>query len=232
MSSIAIIPARSGSARIPRKNLVSFLGRPLIEWTIDAAKESRCFDRVLVSTDSPEVAEVARAAGADAPFLRLENSDDVSSSTQATVSALNQARDHWGQEFDTVTQLLPTCPLRTPEQIKQMHAVFDDDPRKASLISASKFLFQPVWWAAEVGDAGVHRYLFPASLNKRSQDLRATLAPNGAVWISSVGDLMSTGSFYSPTHKLFEIPWFEGLDIDTPEQLFLVETLGRALSTK
>ena len=101
LKTIAVIPARGGSRRIPRKNIHFFLGRPMIEWSIKAAIDSSLFDIVLVSTDNDEIAEISRQAGADVPFLRRAHYDDLTPVSAATVHALQQAEEHYGRKRRT-----------------------------------------------------------------------------------------------------------------------------------
>src|SRR5690554_5095321 len=103
---IAIIPARGGSKRIPEKNILEFFGKPMIAWTIQAAKDSGVFDRILVSTDDPKIGEVSKEWGAEVPFLRQEFADDYTPVSEASASALQQAIDYWGEDYSSVTQLM------------------------------------------------------------------------------------------------------------------------------
>ena len=95
MKHIAIILARGGSKRLPRKNIHDFHGKPLLAWSVEAALQSGQFDRVLVSTDDPEIADIARSFGAAVPFLRDSAADDMTPSSEATLAALGQAEQHW-----------------------------------------------------------------------------------------------------------------------------------------
>lgn len=120
MEILAIIPARGGSKGIPRKNVKPLCGKPLIAWTIDAAKKSRHITRAIVSTDDPEIAEAARHYGAEAPFLRpVEISGDLSPDTDFLLHALDFLREKEGYEPEIVVRLPPTSPLRTAAHIDQ-----------------------------------------------------------------------------------------------------------------
>ena len=92
---IAIIPARGGSERIKKKNILDFFGKPLIAWTIEAAIKSELFQKVLVSTEDEEIAEISLELGAEVPFLRKDYADDFSEVSKATISSLNQAEEYW-----------------------------------------------------------------------------------------------------------------------------------------
>lgn len=229
---IAVIPARGGSRRIPGKNIVDFCGRPLIAWTIEAALESGCFADVLVSTDSDEIAALARDAGAVVPFLRQGNSDDQAPSSLATIEAIGQYAAWKGAEPAIVAQLLPTCPLRTAAHIRAALADFTaglaggaGDSRAPFLLSCTDFGPLNPWWAATLDAAGRPTPLFPAAMTQRSQDLAAAYAPSGAIWLASVSDLRAAGTFYGPGHRYWPMDWRAGIDIDTVEDLALARAL-------
>ena len=120
MEILAVIPARGGSKGIPRKNVKDLCGKPLIAWTIEEAKKSRHITRTIVSTDDPEIAEVARHYGAEAPFLRpVEISGDLSPDTEFLLHALDFLKEKEGYEPDIVVRLPPTSPLRTATHIDE-----------------------------------------------------------------------------------------------------------------
>jgi CTP:molybdopterin cytidylyltransferase MocA len=121
---LAVIPARGGSKRVPRKNVRELAGRPLIAYTVEAALDSGVFARVVVSTDDEEIARIGRACGAEAPFLRAASlSDDVTPVSAATADALGRL-DPYGTVFADVAQLMANCPLRTAEDIRASHVAF------------------------------------------------------------------------------------------------------------
>ncbi len=117
---LALIPARGGSKGIPKKNIKLLRGKPLIVWSIESAKKSRFIDRVVVSTDSEEIAEVARKAGAEVPFLRpAEISQDLTPDTPVFEHALLWFKEHDGFMPNFIVHLRPTGPLRTAEEIDE-----------------------------------------------------------------------------------------------------------------
>ena len=124
-SILAIIPARAGSKRLPKKNILKLAKKPLLAWTIEAAINSKLFDVVLVSTDDSEIAKISREYGADVPFLRKEGADDYTSASLASFIALKQAEDYWGVEFRNIAQLMANCPLRTDADIKESFESFE-----------------------------------------------------------------------------------------------------------
>jgi len=223
---IAIIPARGGSKRIPRKNIIDFDGKPMIAWTIRAALESDCFDRVLVTTDSEEIAEVSIAAGASVPFLRQENADDAAPSSLATISALKQAEAHWQTRFDRVAQLMPNCPLRDAAHIRAAM----DNFRMREIdyqISCFRFGWMNPWWALKLDVDMTPTRLFPEALSKRSQDLEHLYCPTGAIWIAGRDALLEAGTFYGPDHRFFSMDWIGAVDIDDMDDYRMALALAR-----
>lgn len=213
MKRIAIIPARGGSKRIPRKNVIDFDGQPMITWTIQAALDSNCFDVVLVSTDCSEIARVAVATGASVPFLREENADDFAPVSQACISALKQAEAHWQTRFDQVVQLMPNCPLRRAEHIRGAIGHFERHGL-AYQISCFRFGWMNPWWALRLDELGVPSPVFPEAVKRRSQELPHLYCPTGAIWIADRDGLLDSGSFYGPGHRFCPMDWTAAVDID------------------
>ena len=215
---IAIIPARGGSKRIPRKNIVDFSGKPMIAWTIEAAAQSGLFDSILVSTDDAEIADVSRRFGASVPFLRDEHSDDDASVSLATISALDQMERHVGAKFETVVQLMANCPLRGAADIVAAVDRFRDSGASFQ-ISCVKFGWMNPWWAMRLDDSFRPTPLFPGAWDRRSQDLDPLFFPTGAIWIAKAAALRAAGTFYGEGHVFFPLDWKAGVDIDNAEDL-------------
>lgn len=223
---IAVIPARGGSKRIPRKNLIDFFGRPLIAWTIDAALGAGIFDRVLVSTDDEEIAEVARRCGAAVPFLRISAADDSSHASAATKVALEQAMDHWSESYDVVAQLMPNCPLRSANDIVNAVRMFDQ--RGADFqISCFRYGWMNPWWAATIADDGRPTPKFPEAAKARSQDLPPLYCPTGAIWIARATAFLAAETFYGPQHRFEPLPWAAAVDIDDYDDLLFAKAVKR-----
>lgn len=222
MKTIAIIPARGGSKRIPHKNIIDFLGKPMIAWTIEAALESKLFDRVLVSTDSQEIADVAIRYGSEVPFLRAEYADDITPVSEATLSALIQSEKYWQESYDCVVQLMANCPLRCSESIVSSFNRFQKSTSHFS-ISAFKFGWMNPWWAARLDNENKPSLLFPEAIKSRSQDLDDLYCPTGATWIASVEELKESRSFYGKNHIFTTIPWVEAVDIDDEDDLMMAK---------
>ena len=222
---IAIVPARGGSKRIPRKNIVDFGGKPLIAWTIEAALESRLFDRVLVSTEDSEVADISRTFGATVPFLRDKHYDDLSNASDATIAALSQVRNVLLEEYEIVVQLMPNSPLRNASDICAHVRSFETCQRVLQ-ISCVRLGWMNPWWALRL-DRGVGTPLFPDSMNKRSQDLPPLYCPSGAIWVARRNILEEAGTFYGPGHRYEPISWISGVDIDEEEDFAFAQAAYR-----
>ena len=221
---IAIIPARGGSKRIPRKNITDFNGQPMIAWTIKAARETKLFDRILVSTDDSTIAEVAINAGAEVPFLRTSCADDYASVSEATIFALQQAMAYWQEEYEVVVQLMANCPLRTSADIQSLVSTFEAKKRTAQ-ISCFEYGWMNPWWAAMINDEGRPTQVFSETLTQRSQDLPKLYCPTGAIWLSTVKALLAHQTFYSPDHRFEPISLKSAMDIDDYEDLEIANAL-------
>ena len=221
---IAIIPARGGSRRLPNKNILDFMGKPMIAWTIEAALATEMFDRVLVSTDSVEIAKIAIEYGASAPFLRSRAHDDLTPVSQATCASIEQCMAELGETYDFVTQLMANIPLRTSENISDSVQHFFSSTAPAQ-ISCFAFGWMNPWWAVTMNDMGEPIRLFPDAFLQRSQDLPKLYCPSGAIWIARTDALLKNGSFYCPGHRFFPIDWKNALDIDDLEDLEMAKTV-------
>lgn len=232
MKHIAVILARGGSKRLPRKNILDFHGKPMLAWSVEAALQSGQFDQVLVSTDDPEIADIARSFGAAVPFLRNVAQDDMASSSEATLAALSQAEVHWGTRFDVVTQLMANCPLRDAGEIRSAVETFAS--REApSQISCFRFGWMNPWWATKLDAQGTPDYLFPEARLERSQDLPPLYCPSGAIWIARAQSLKTEKTFYALGHTFHPLNWISAMDIDDAEDMemakacFLVKQQGK-----
>ncbi len=217
-SRIAIILARGGSKRLPRKNVLDFHGKPMLAWSVEAALASGQYQRVLVSTDDEEIARVGRDYGAEVPFLRSSAADDVASSSQATLVALQQAEQYWGEEYDSVSQLMANCPMRTSDDICDAVRTFEEQ-RAESLLSCFRFGWMNPWWAMKLDEGGHPVPLFEKELTSRSQDLPPLYCPSGALWIARTRALKECGTFYTPQRIVHPMHWVSAMDIDDAEDL-------------
>ena len=157
---IAVIPARGGSERIPKKNILNFFGKPMIAWTIESALETKMFDTVIVSTDNVEIAEISKSYGAEVPFLRDRHSDDYTPVSEATLTALEQLNSFNGKTYDTIVQLMPNCPLRSAQNVIDQLKFFDESDEKKSVLSGFHYgMFNP-FWAHQIDKTNRYKKLF------------------------------------------------------------------------
>ncbi|MDT0649648.1 acylneuraminate cytidylyltransferase family protein [Autumnicola edwardsiae] len=216
---IVVIPARGGSKRIPRKNIVSLCGKPMIAWTIQAALESKYISKVVVSTDDEEIAEVSREYGAEVPFLRDQNADDHSPISLATIRTLEQLEEVNIIDQQIVVQLMANCPLRSSEDIDKAVENFISK-RLHFQISSFKYGWMNPWWAHKIDEEGKAIPVFEEKERmKRSQDQPDLYCPTGAIWIADIQELKKAGTFYGPDYRFFPLHWVQAIDIDEYEDL-------------
>jgi len=211
---IAIIPARGGSKRIPKKNIIDFAGKPMIAWTIEAALKSNYISRVIVSTDDKEIAEISIKYGAEVPFLREEKADDHSPISLATIHTLLQLEKKYGEQSQIVVQLMANCPLRDNNDIDEAIDNFIQN-EKSFQISSFKFGWMNPWWAHEIEPSGKAKAIFSHQIrNNRSQDLPDLFCPTGAIWIAKVKELKEAQTFYGIDYCFYPMNWIKAIDID------------------
>jgi N-acylneuraminate cytidylyltransferase len=212
MSTIAIITARGGSKRIPRKNIKDFLGKPIIAYSIEAALQSEVFDTVIVSTDDIEIAEVAKSYGARVPFLRsTKNADDFATTADVLEEVLVRLTEA-GETFDYACCIYPTAPFVTPlklQKAKQMLLESNSD----SLIPITKFSF-PIWRSFKMKGNKLS-YNWPEFAPKRSQDLAPTFHDCGQFYFFETYPFLATKKLVTENTIGLEVPESEVQDIDT-----------------
>lgn len=223
---IAIIPARGGSKRIPYKNIVDFAGQPMIAATIKAALDAQLFDRVLVSTDDPKIAQISKKYGAEVPFLRFKYADDHSPISLVTLFAVTEAEKFYDEHYDYVVQLMANCPLRTSDDIRKSWQHFEK-VQADSQISCTTYSWQNPWWACRLDQESHPEYIFPQAIKSRSQDLASLYCPNGAIWITKVSVLKKEKTFYGKKIIFHPLPWLHTIDIDTAEDLEIALALKK-----
>lgn len=182
---LAIIPARGGSKRVPRKNILDLASKPLIVWTIDAALKSEYIDRVVVSTDDKEIAEISKKNGADVPFMRpVELASDSATSIDAVRHAI-KALESLNEYYDYLILLQPTSPLRTEKYIDDAIELLIE--KKAECIVSICEVDHPVEWTGILPESQSMNNFFPKELQgKRSQDFQTRYRINGAIYIVNI----------------------------------------------
>lgn len=224
---IAIVPARGGSKRIPRKNIKLFRGKPMIQWSIEAALASGCFEQVIVSTDDEEIAAVARANGALVPFRRPEALADDHTTARAVVEhAIGWCRAT-GLAFDHACCLYPTAPFVTPDDLRQgRNALASGD--LAFVFSATTYAF-PIQRALGLDDAGRLKMLEPEHMNTRSQDLPTVFHDAGQFYWGRADAWLDGTAIFGPRAGIVMIERHRVQDIDTPEDWRRAELMHQLL---
>jgi N-acylneuraminate cytidylyltransferase len=223
---LAIIPARGGSKRIPKKNIIPFKGKPMIAWTIEAALKSGCFDDVFVSTDDLEIAEISKKYGASVPFLRENNKDDYATVSDVVINEKNRMQ----AKYDIIVMLMANCPLRTDKDIRTLLSEFIAKDRTFQ-ISCFKYGWMNPWWAHRLNKNNLPEKIFQ-KLDKRSQDLEDLYCPTGAIWIAKNDKLDEGGSFYGNNYSMEPLDWKKAVDIDDYEDFEFAEVVFDLLKRK
>lgn len=221
---LAIIPARSGSKGVPKKNIKELAGAPLISYTIKAAKKSEFITRVIVSTDSEEIADVARKYGAEVPFLRpAELATDDAKAIDVylyTIERLNLENDEQINEF---LVLLPTSPLRNYMDIDQAIKIFKKK-NADSVISVTETEYPPQW-IKRISEKGILEDYIQGMNNLNRQEYEKTYIPNGAIYIFKYNVLKKEYNYYTDKTYPYIMPNIRSIDIDTPLDFMIAEYL-------
>jgi CMP-N-acetylneuraminic acid synthetase len=224
---LGLIPAKGGSVRVARKNLRPLGGKPLLQWTIEAALRSGCLDRVVVSTEDDEAAAAARSWGAEVPFMRPPHlAHDPYGVVDVCLHALEQL-DAGGERFAHVAILLPTSPFRTSrhigEALRKYHELDTDLLMSVTRLDHSLL-------SAHVLQGNFMQPLHPQWIGKlgaraSKSELPSLVKANGAVTIVNVARLRETRTYYSYPLAAFPMAWPEGIDLDTEEDFLLADAL-------
>lgn len=209
MGMLAIITARGGSKRIPKKNVKEFCGQPILAYSIKAALASGVFDEVMVSTDSEEIAEVARRFGASVPFMRSEaTSNDFATTADVLEEVLKTYKDN-GKEFDSFACIYPTAPFVTGKKLAEAAALLDGAD---AVISVVRFSFPPQR-ALVVRDGNV-AFQYPEYERARSQDLEPIYHDCGQFYMCKSDIFLEKHSVILPKTRPYILPEEEVQDID------------------
>lgn len=229
---LAFIGARSGSKGIINKNVIDFAGKPLLAWTIEAARRSKYIKRVIVSTDSEEIRRTAIHFGADAPFLRpAELAGDQSSLDDALRHCLAWIKENEKQSYDYVMRLQPSSPLRKTRHIDEAVEYYFKNRKtdKDTLVSV-EMLGQKFGWIMQKNRSGYLEFSFGKKVVERQrQELASYYMPNGAIYLAPYGEAVEAG-FYGDNTLPFEMRPEESIDLDTPEDLERALSCFRKLS--
>jgi CMP-N-acetylneuraminic acid synthetase len=227
MRVLAVIPARGGSKGVPRKNIALLGGRPLIAYTIDAALAvGDLLIEVLVSTDDEEIAEVARVAGANVPFLRpAELAVDTARSVDVVRHAVDfvEARD--GTRLDWVLTLQPTAPFRSPADIEAAVALAGSDPDADSVISVVEVIDSHPVFVKKLVDGYIEPFCVEEVEGVRRQEIEPpAYKRNGAIYVTR-RELLESGQLRGQRQRAYVMPVERSINIDAPLDLIVAEAM-------
>jgi CMP-N,N'-diacetyllegionaminic acid synthase len=223
---IAIIPARGGSKRLPRKNVLELNSKPLIAWSIEAGLESHYIDEVMVTTDDDEIAEVSKKYGATVPFKRPEKlADDYAARPEVIKHTIEFYQNELGKQFDYLVFLQPTSPLRDANDIDNA-IEFMFEKNGDAVVSVCE-LEHPIHWSGTLlEDKNMSKFLDNVAVQSRSQDLEKYYRLNGAIYICDVQKFLDEGCvFLKENIFAFEMAQEESVDIDTRLDFKIAEIL-------
>ncbi len=221
MQNLAIIPARGGSKRIPRKNIKKFLGKPIIAYSIEAALQSGLFEKVMVSTDDKEIADVAIKYGAKVPFMRSkEKADDYAGIAEVVLEVIEQYKKIKNKEFDNVCCVLATAPFLKSDDLansfnRWQNSTFD------AIFPVVRYSF-PIQRAMQFDGENI-KMIWPENLMKRSQDLKPSFHDAGLFYWIKIKILINKKKLWTDNTTAIEIDEITAQDIDTVEDWELAE---------
>ena len=213
MKNLAIIPARSGSKGLKDKNIKLLNGKPLMAYSIEAALESKKFDEVMVSTDSPKYADIAKEFGAMVPFLRSERTSSDTASSWDMVKEVLSCYEELGKKFDTVCLLQPTSPLRNAVDIQEAYKLYEERASVA-VLSVCEMEHTPLWSNVLSDDLSLNGFI-KTDLGTRRQDNDTYYRVNVAIYITSVEQLYKDSNLYREGSFAYIMPRERSVDIDT-----------------
>ena len=224
---IAIIPARGGSKRIPRKNIRPFCGRPMIAWPIAAARESGVFDHVVVSTDDEEIAETARGLGAEVPFMRpVELANDHAGTIPVMAHATDWAQGQ-GWPVEAVCCVYPTAPMISHDDLAEGLRLLREVSR--DFVFTATDYASPIFRAFVPSEYGGVEMIFPEHFGSRSQDLPCALHDAAQFYWGRPKAWLTAKTLFGPRSTPLLIPRWRVQDIDTPQDWIRAEALFQSL---
>lgn len=227
---IAVITARGGSKRIPKKNIKEFCGKPIIAYSIAAALESGIFDEVMVSTDSEEIAEIAKEYGAKVPFMRSAKTSDDYATTEDVLLEVVAEYKKVGKEFDYICCLYPTAPFVEAEDLKEAVAIMEKS-KPAQVIPVVKFSYPPQRCFI-IDENGYAKFKYPEYVTTRSQDLEKQYHDVGQFYVYNVEKMVALNGIIEDDFMPIIMPEIRVQDIDTLEDWKIAEMKYRILKNQ
>lgn len=228
---LAVITARGGSKRIPRKNIRQFLGKPVLAYSIEAAQKAGIFDEIMVSTEDEEIARTALEYGAAVPFLRSQKTADDYATTEDVIMEVIHDYAKLGKTFDYVACLYPTAPFIKPEWLRSA-AERIRQPQVGMVMTIVRFSFPPQRCVVKEEDGAFVKYRQPEYRNTRSQDLEPLYHDGGQFYCYDVKQFLERDGQFADGIAAIELPESEVQDIDTLEDWKIAEMKYRILQEK
>lgn len=223
MKILGIIPARSGSKGLKNKNIKLLKKKPLISYTIEAAKKSKIFDKIILSTDSEKYAKIGKQYGADIPFLREKKlSNDKASSIDVIIDVIKKLEEK-GEYYETIILLQPTSPLRNYKDIIKAWNLFKEKEAN-SVVSVSESKINPLWCNTLDEKLSMDNFL-NEEVKKRRQELSKFYELNGAIYIADIDYLKENKDFYVKNSYAYIMSKKNSIDIDDEFDFKLAEIL-------
>lgn len=223
---ICIIPARGGSKRIPRKNILPLNGKPLMAYSIDAAKESGVFEKVVVSTEDQEIMEIAQKHGAEIDIRPEAMAGDHVTKVQVINEYIS--RNKIENQYAYVAALLPTCPFRTAQDVKDAFEKLTSQEQYDFLIGVTEYEF-PIEFALRADDKIVEM-IDPSGYEvTRSQNKEKKYHPNGAIYMASMKGFLEKKTFFNRQMMHHIMPAIRSYDIDYPYQFEIAEIIAKKI---
>ena len=221
MKKLAIIPARGGSKRIPRKNIKLFLGKPIISYSIEAAISSGLFDEVMVSTEDLEIAEIAKQYGAKVPFLRsIKNSSDTST-TIDVIAEVTKKYSQIGMEFEYTCCIYSCAPFVTKEVLKKSFLKLEAE--KLDCIFPLTKYGHPIQRALKINAKGYIEMIEPQNMQIRTQDFESSYHDLGQFYFFKTNEIISNNQLWTTNTGYIELADLESHDIDTEHDWEIAE---------
>lgn len=227
MKPLCVIPSKSISKRFPNKNITSLCGKPMLYWTIEACLESNIFDSVFVSTDSEDIANIARHYGATVPYLRpVELTGDTVTNVDVSIHLYDFLSEEHGRKYDAIFCLQPTSPLRTSSSIANAWALFEREQHDF-LVSVTSIDPHYFHWALEKKADDNYQMFFGDRFMTVRQDLPPVYRPNGAIKIAKPDSLKERHNFFGTNLGVYSMPEKESIHVAHESDLLMAQTFMR-----
>ena len=224
---LGIIPARGGSKGLPGKNIKELCGKPLIAWSIESGLKSKYLDEVMVTTDSKDIAYIAKQYGASVPFLRPDVlASDTATSFDAIKHTIEFYKNEFDKEFDYIVLLEPTSPLREEGDIdKMIEKIIKDEDNFDSIVSIGEVAEHPSIMKQIVSENNILPFCKELELTTRRQDNKKAYFPYGVAYIVKTKSLLEEKTFYTARNTFYEIKRYQCYEIDDIYDFLAIENI-------